>query len=119
MAAIFPLFVSMSRSYPILNIDLAALASNYHLVQQQAPKARVGAVVKANAYGLGWRRWRGVCMPEAAGIFVSSTEEGCPGPLVPAAQIFVLQGLSPVMKACARPCLNACAYFWPAWPSAI
>lgn len=97
MAAIFPLFVSMSRSYPILNIDLAALASNYHLVQQQAPKARVGAVVKANAYGLGVEAVAGCLYARGCrDFFVSSTEEGVAlRPLVPAAQIFVLQGVEP------------------------
>lgn len=97
MAAIFPLFVPMSRSYPILNIDLAALASNYHLLQQQAPGSRVGAVVKANAYGLGVEAVAGCLYAKGCrDFFVSSTEEGVAlRPLVPAAQIFVLQGVEP------------------------
>jgi len=97
MTAIFPLFVSMSRSYPILNINLAALASNYYLLQQQAPRSRVGAVVKANAYGLGVEAVAGCLYAKGCrDFFVSSTEEGVSlRPLVPAAQILVLQGVEP------------------------
>ncbi|HEY6530083.1 MAG TPA: alanine racemase [Cellvibrionaceae bacterium] len=87
----------MSRSYPILNVDLAALASNYRLLQQRAAGARVGAVVKANAYGLGVEAVAG-CLYERGcrDFFVSSTEEGVAlRPLVPAARIFVLQGVEP------------------------
>ncbi|MDC7676397.1 alanine racemase [Asticcacaulis machinosus] len=36
-----------------LRIDLPALADNYARLKQQAPNAVAGAVVKANAYGLG------------------------------------------------------------------
>lgn len=36
-----------------VNIDLAALAHNFHIVQQHAPTAKVLAMVKANAYGHG------------------------------------------------------------------
>jgi alanine racemase len=97
MAAIFPLSLLMSRSYPILNINLAALASNYRLLQQRAPGARVGAVVKANAYGLGVEAVAGCLYAKGCrDFFVSSTEEGVAlRPLVPAAQIFVLQGVEP------------------------
>ena len=97
MAAIFALFSFMSRSYPILKIDLAALAANYRLLQQRAPSARVGAVVKANAYGLGaevvaaWLYQLG-----CRDFFVSSTEEGAAlRPLLPGAELFVLQGVEP------------------------
>ena len=97
MAAISLLFVFMSRSYPILNIDLGALASNYHLLQQRAPGARVGAVVKANAYGLGVEAVAACLYGRGCrDFFVSSTEEGVAlRPLVPSAQIFVLQGVEP------------------------
>jgi alanine racemase len=97
MAVISLLFVFMSRSYPILNIDLGALASNYHLLQQRAPGARVGAVVKANAYGLGVEAVAACLYGRGCrDFFVSSTEEGVAlRPLVPSAQIFVLQGVEP------------------------
>lgn len=36
-----------------LHIDLTALINNYHYLDQKTPSARCGAVVKANAYGLG------------------------------------------------------------------
>lgn len=87
----------MSRSYPILKIDLAALANNYRLLQRQAPGARVGAVVKANAYGLGAETVASALYLEGCrDFFVSSTEEGVAlRPLLPQAQLFVLQGVEP------------------------
>ncbi|HWT42276.1 MAG TPA: alanine racemase, partial [Sphingopyxis sp.] len=36
-----------------LRIDLAAIAANYRLIAGRVAPAAVGAVVKANAYGLG------------------------------------------------------------------
>ncbi|MEY4588822.1 MAG: hypothetical protein RL497_898 [Pseudomonadota bacterium] len=104
MTAIFALSSFMSRSYPILNIDLAALASNYRLLQLRAPAARVGAVVKANAYGLGAEvvaqcLFRLGCRD----FFVSSTEEGVSlRPLLPEARLFVLQGVEPGDEALCR-----------------
>lgn len=87
----------MSRSYPILRVDLAALACNYHVLQQRAAGARVGAVVKANAYGLGVEAVAACLYARGCrDFFVSSTEEGVAlRPLVPKAQIFVLQGVEP------------------------
>ena len=41
---------------PRLIIDLAAIQRNYAALQRLAPSAQVGAVVKANAYGLGASR---------------------------------------------------------------
>lgn len=38
---------------PRLIVDLAKIQSNYKKLQAMAPQSAVGAVVKANAYGLG------------------------------------------------------------------
>ena len=38
---------------PILEINLSAIAHNYQLCKKTAPNSEIGAVVKANAYGLG------------------------------------------------------------------
>lgn len=43
----------MKTYRPRLIIDLPALARNYQTAQARRPKAETGAVVKANAYGLG------------------------------------------------------------------
>jgi alanine racemase len=42
-----------ARAGAILTIDLAAIAENYRLLQEQAQTAACAAVVKADAYGLG------------------------------------------------------------------
>lgn len=85
----------MSRSYPLLNINLSALAHNYRVLVAQASGAQVAAVVKASAYGLG-------VGPVSASLFqagcraffVASTEEGVAlRNWVPSAQIYVLQGV--------------------------
>jgi len=38
---------------PLLQVDLAAIARNYAVIQDKVGHARIGAAVKANAYGLG------------------------------------------------------------------
>ena len=43
----------MSKSYPVANIDLAALKHNLKQVKQLTPNSRVMSVIKANAYGHG------------------------------------------------------------------
>jgi len=40
-------------TYPVANIDLAALRHNLDRVKTLAPKSRVMSVIKANAYGHG------------------------------------------------------------------
>jgi len=105
-----------------LRIDLAAIAANYRLIAGRVAPAAVGAVVKANAYGLG-----------AAEVARTLYEAGCrlffvahPGealalrPALPAAcRLVVLNGLPPGAEAlCAgaaiTPVLNSSeqAYRW-------
>lgn len=43
----------MNSAKTILKIDLAAIAGNYKLLQSNCENSKVGATVKANAYGLG------------------------------------------------------------------
>jgi alanine racemase len=47
-----PTTADAARTGAILTIDLAAIAENYRLLQEQARTAVCAAVVKANAYGL-------------------------------------------------------------------
>jgi alanine racemase len=42
-----------ARAGAILEVDLAGIAANWHLLARKAAPARCAAVVKANAYGLG------------------------------------------------------------------
>jgi alanine racemase len=48
-----PTAADAARTGAILTIDLAAIAENYRLLQEQARTAVCAAVVKADAYGLG------------------------------------------------------------------
>jgi len=48
-----PTTPAATRAGAILTIDLAAIAENYRLLQEQAQTAVCAAVVKADAYGLG------------------------------------------------------------------
>ncbi len=56
----------MPSSHPRLRINLNTLRANYAALQRRAARAQCGAVVKANAYGLGMR-------PVAQALF----EQGC------------------------------------------
>ncbi|MCA0210246.1 MAG: alanine racemase [Proteobacteria bacterium] len=105
-----------------LRIDLRAIAANYRLIAERVAPAAVGAVVKANAYGLG-----------AAEVARTLYEAGCQlffvahlgealalRPILPAAcRLVVLNGLPPGAEAlCAgaaiTPVLNSPdqAYRW-------
>lgn len=83
------------KNHGILNIDLGAATQNYRLLQRlAAPQARVGAVIKANGYGLG-----ATALAEAlvgAGccdFFVASVEEGVAvRAALPSGRIYVLNG---------------------------
>jgi alanine racemase len=77
-----------------LTIDLSALADNYRLMQTHSGVAKVSAVVKADAYGLGVN----LAVPTlvAAGcdtFFVAQADEGITvRKLTPKARIFVIYG---------------------------
>lgn len=79
----------------ILTIDLDAIAANYRLLSDRvAPHGECGAVVKANAYGLGLARvapvlWAAGCRR----FFVAIAEEGFAlRALLPEAGIYVFNG---------------------------
>jgi alanine racemase len=85
-----------------LHIDLDALATNYRALCSIARPARVAAVVKANAYGLG-------IGPVAASLaaagcdtfFVSSFAEGVElRALAPAVHVLVLEGAGGAVQEC-------------------
>ena len=91
-------FVAADTRFPapgVLTVDLDALAGNYRALRQAAPSAACGAVVKANAYGLGVgpvarRLWEEGCRL----FFVATAREGIElRSLLPGAQILVLEGV--------------------------
>ncbi len=92
----------LSASKPIpggrLEIDLAAILENYSLLQRLNPNSEIGAVVKADAYGLGVSR----IAPLLAGagarhFFLAQLQEALTlKPLLPDDAVFyVMNGLSP------------------------
>ncbi len=98
-----------------LLVDLDAIGNNWRRLREQAPQADCGAVVKADAYGLGAlpvanSLWQAGCRE----FFVALLEEGLAlRPVLPAeAVIHVLNGLTPGTEAaCAQaglvPVLNS------------
>ncbi len=81
-----------------LGIDLDALRANYRTLAERVAPARCGAVVKANAYGLGVARVGAALYREGCRtFFVAQLCEA--GPLArvvgPDATIFILNGLDP------------------------
>lgn len=84
-----------------LTIDLGAIVRNYRALTAQAPGARVAAVVKANAYGLGAGRVAPVLA--AAGcdtFFVAQVQEGIQlRRNLPTTRILVLNGAAPGAEA--------------------
>ncbi len=82
----------------LLTVDLAAIQSNYVLLQSRVSPATCGAVVKADAYGLGANEVAPVLF--AAGcrhFFVAHLDEGLAlrRSLSPAAAIYVMHGVFP------------------------
>lgn len=77
-------------------IDRAALAYNYKAMQNLAPSAQCGAVVKANAYGLGLdpvceTLWQAGCRT----FFIANLSEAPPlRKLLPDAKIYVFEGFN-------------------------
>jgi alanine racemase len=84
-----------------LTVDLAAIQRNYRrLVTELRPGAECAAVVKANAYGLGVAPVaQALAAAGARRFFVAQFDEGLQlRPLLPRAQIFVLNGLQPGLE---------------------
>jgi alanine racemase len=81
-----------------LTIDLAAIAANWAALARRAPGARAGAVVKADAYGLGAARVAPALYDAGArDFFVAQAAEGraIRRLLGPGARIFILSGHMP------------------------
>jgi alanine racemase len=85
----------------VLTIDLGAVAANWRLIRDRLGGAECGAVIKADAYGLGLKPvaealWRAGCRT----YFVALAEEGAAlRAILPQADIFVLHGLVPGEEA--------------------
>lgn len=95
-----------SSSAPVeagfLSIDLSAIAANYRFVRARAPAARVGAVVKADAYGLGARTIAPVLADAGCrDFFVAHLAEALElvSRLPDSAKLYVLNGLAPGMAS--------------------
>ena len=81
-----------------LTIDMGAIAANYRRLHAMHPAARVGAVVKADAYGLGAAQIAPMLAGQGArDFFVAHLAEALAlKPLLPSnAAVFVLNGLAP------------------------
>lgn len=83
-----------------LSVDLAALAGNWRQMAALSGRARTGAVVKADAYGLGVEDCgAALYFAGARDFFVATAEEGAAlRPYAPEARIFVLSGLWPGLE---------------------
>ena len=87
---------SPEHAAAILTIDLGAIAANWRLLRDRLGGAECGAVVKADAYGLGLKPvaealWRAGCRS----YFVALAEESASLRVVlPEADIFVLHGIA-------------------------
>ncbi|SEH60789.1 alanine racemase [Rhizobium tibeticum] len=80
-----------------LTVDLTALTENWKDMARRSTKARVAAVVKADAYGTGIEdSGEALYMAGARDFFVATVDEGVTlRPYVPDARIFVLSGIWP------------------------
>ena len=85
----------------ILTVDLDALASNYRTLREAAAASTCGAVVKANAYGLGVGPVAGRLREEGCRhFFVATAQEGIElRGLLPDARIFVFEGVRELSTA--------------------
>lgn len=89
----------LSPQRPRLTVDLAAVARNYATLREYAGKADVGAVVKADAYGLGAAAIAPTLARRGCRQFFVMTEDEGDGLLGPLAafnstQLYVLGGLA-------------------------
>ena len=86
----------------VLDVDLEALAENYRTILAVAQPARVAAVLKADAYGLGIGPVaRRLAREGCAEFFISSLAEGLElRGIVPLARIYVLEGAGGAVAEC-------------------
>lgn len=109
-------------SRPILNIDLSALTANYRALQVLAKPAKIGASIKADAYGLGAVRVGKTLLGQGCQtFFVAHATEGkrLRRALGKDPEIFVFSGPTPkamslLIKADLKPVINSLAQarFW-------
>jgi alanine racemase len=94
-----------------LLIDLAAVVENWHTVARLASPARAGAVVKADAYGLGAEPVsRALVEAGCLDFFVAGLDEALPlRARHPDIRIYALAGLGGLRGAAAGACASACA----------
>ena len=87
----------MSHSNAILTVDLSAIADNYRLLQSMASTAECGAVVKANAYGLGVDKVApALAAAGCRSFFVATLDEGIAlRKILPTHDIYVFGGIAP------------------------
>lgn len=87
--------VSPGHAGATLEIDLGAVRANYRLLRRRLGGASCGAVVKADAYGLGAEQIAPALAAEGCRqFFVAHLDEAIAlRPLLPRAEIFVLNGL--------------------------
>lgn len=85
----------------VLEIDLDALAANWRLLRDRHPRGAVGAVVKANAYGLGAAAVvPRLCREGCRHFFTATLDEALEiRPLIPDAMLVTLDGLAPGREA--------------------
>ena len=83
------------NSGAFLTIDLAALKQNYQALTEKLSSAKLAAVVKANAYGLGVKEIAtALSRLGCSKFFVASLEEGIElRHILPKAQIYILHGV--------------------------
>lgn len=83
-----------------LTVDLGALVENWQDMARRSGRARTGAVVKADAYGLGIEEvGETLYIAGARDFFVATAEEGATlRSYAPEARIFVLCGIWPGMQ---------------------
>jgi alanine racemase len=86
----------MRTSQVVLEIDLAKIRRNYQILSKICTTSKVGAAVKANAYGLGASEIAAVLRLEGCeDFFVANIEEGARlrGSLKDNANIYILNGI--------------------------
>ena len=106
--------VAAEQAGTTVTVDLDAIAANWRLLQDKAGRAECGAVVKANAYGLGLEATAGALRRVGCKtFFVAHVFEGQQlRALLPEATIYVFNGLMPrtapiFVKAKLRPVLGS------------
>ncbi|MES2932181.1 MAG: alanine racemase [Pseudomonadota bacterium] len=95
LASYIKIIMKNQYSSTILSVNLDAVAANYSILKSKAPNAKVSAVVKANAYGLGIAEIVSVLVRNGCdAFFVANLDEAIALRLIqPDVNIFVLHGI--------------------------